>query len=290
MGKRGLFAVALLVFDFTLFVSPLTGRPRDRAPNSRRNEVPFDLYAGYLMLVKGDIGPLQNVVMIVDTGTDPTIVNTEVADKLGLHGAMASQLTARGEVVALTASLPSIKIGGLRADSLRVVVQDLSFLQRNFGISVAAIVGVDLLRVGNFTIDYQHRKIIFGYAAACRHSVPLESGASPLIVKMRIADQQLRLLVDSGTPAVLLYGDRAIVPIDHLQDDATMVTPGGTLRSRWFVASRVTLGGQSLGRQTVLIANSERAPAHDFDGLLGLVMTGFRTVSVDFENMLLRWD
>ena len=290
MGKRGLFVAALLVFDFTLFVSPPVGRSRDHAPNSRRNEVPFDLYDGYLMLVKGDIGPLQDVGIIVDTGTDPTVVDTEVAHKLGLQGGVASQLTARGEVVALTALLPSIKIGDLRANSLRVVIQDLSFLQRHSGISVAAIVGVDLLRASNFTIDYRHRKIIFGYAAACRYSVPLESGASPLIVKIRIADQQVRLLVDSGTPTVLLYGDRTIAPMDHLQNEATMVTPGGTLRSRWFVASRVTLGGRDLGRQAVLIAKSERAPAQDFDGLLGLVMTGFRTVSFDFENMVLRWN
>jgi len=289
MRNPGLLAPVMLVFGSTLFVSSLAGKTLDQTPASRPNEVPFDLRDGYLIVIKGNLGPFEKVSMIVDTGTSPTIISTEVATKLSLRGDTTPQLTPLGTISALSVLLPSIKIGQLRRESIRVMVQDLRSLQKSLGIPVAAIAGLDLLRTGNFTIDYQHKKILFGYTAACRNSVPLES-TSPLIVRMKIAQQQVRLLVDSGTPTVLLYGDRMTVPMDYLRDEATIVTGVGTLHPRWFVATKLTLGGQQLGGHAVLIANSEQAPANDYDGLLGLAMTGFHTVSFDFENKLLWWD
>src|SRR5690348_16489384 len=45
-------------------------------------EIPFELYNDNLIIVKATIGPIKNVKMILDTGTSPTAITQEIADRL----------------------------------------------------------------------------------------------------------------------------------------------------------------------------------------------------------------
>jgi len=78
----------------------------------------------------------------------------------------------------------------------------------------------------------------------------------------------LELLVDSGTPGILIYRKRLEPGSEQLYSDNTLIeTATAASPSEWFLASSVSLGKENLGRQVAIIADSDRA-TDDFDGLL----------------------
>src|SRR6266699_2820971 len=140
--------VALLVgFPGFLCVASSSPRPREGAKDqsATKAEIPFQLYNGNLIIVKATIGTLKNVNMILDTGTSPSAISREMANRLSLRGNAGLLQTLNGTIQAQNVRLPRIQIGPLYADSMVGVVQDLSFLERSLGISLGGIVGLDIL-------------------------------------------------------------------------------------------------------------------------------------------------
>jgi len=153
--------VALLVsFPGFLCVASSSPRPREGAEDqsAAKAEIPFQLYNGNLIIVKATIGRIKNVNMILDTGTSPSAITQDLADRLKLWGKTESLQTLNGTIQTQSLILPSIQIGPLSADSIRVVVQDLSFMERSLGISLRGIAGLDILSTGSFTIDYRRKR------------------------------------------------------------------------------------------------------------------------------------
>src|SRR6267154_1483199 len=125
---------------------PGVAYPRSPAPTMQAAEspaeIPFKLYDGHLIIVKGTIGSLANVNIILDTGKSPTAVSEAVAKKLNLRGNRDSMLLSNGKIEVQSAVLTSIRIGSVSAEGVRVVEQDLSFMERRLGISIAGIAGI----------------------------------------------------------------------------------------------------------------------------------------------------
>jgi len=286
--------VALLVsFPGFLCVASSSPRPREGAEDqsAAKAEIPFQLYNGNLIIVKATIGRIKNVNMILDTGTSPTMVSKDIADRLSLRGNTELQLTLNGVIQVQRVILSRIQIGRLHADSVRVVAYDLSFLEQKLGISVAGIAGLDILSASNFTIDYQRKRIVFGRTAMRGKSVHFETRAPFLTVNVKIEGHEVRLLLDSGTPGLLIYRNsiKAMLGQFYPDSDALVETATGMMHSRWFLASKVSLGNENLGQRTVVIADLD-STGNDFDGLLGFATMGFRKVSFDFENGLFGWE
>jgi predicted aspartyl protease len=254
-------------------------------------EVPFKLYNGNLIIVKATIGMIKDVNMILDTGTSPTAINQVMADRLKLRGESGLLQTLNGTIQAQSIISPHIRIGPMHAESIRVVVQDLSFMERSLGISLGGIAGLDILSTGSFTIDYRRRKINFGPIAASEKAVHFETQIPYLSVKARIEGHEVRLLVDSGTWGLLVYRNRLGTSPEqlHVDPNASITTASGTTHVKWSSA-QVSLGKSSLGARNVAIADVDADSQNDFDGLLGFATMGFRKVSFDFENGLFGWE
>jgi len=186
--------------------------------------------------------------------------------------------------------VPRIRMSGLCADSVIGAVQDLNFLDYRLGIPVGAIAGLDVLSRGNFTIDYQKRRVFFGRLAATAKSVHFERRPPFLTVKAKVDGHEVQLLVDSGTPGLLIYRSRFEAGVERrYSENALVETVTGMTKSQWFLASSVLLGKENLGRRAVVIADSGHA-GDDFNSLLGFVNLGLHRVTFDFENSLLGWD
>jgi hypothetical protein len=117
------------------------------------------------------------------------------------------------------AILPHIQIGQFHADSITGVIEDLTFLERRLGISLGGIAGLDVLRSGSFVIDYHRQKIIFGPITAGEKAIHFETQVPYLSVKAKIAGQEVRLLVDSGTGGLLVYRNRLRTALEQLHID-----------------------------------------------------------------------
>jgi Aspartyl protease len=284
----GLRTAALLI----AFTSTCSGSSaaRDRE-STNGTEVPFELYNGNLIIVKATIGTIKNVNMILDTGTSPSAISRELAERLKLRGTTESLQTLSGTIQTQSLLLPSIQIGPLAASPIRVVVQDLSFMERSLGISFGGIAGLDILSSGSFTIDYRRKKIVFGPIAASEKTVRFETQEPFLTVKAMIEGQAVRLLVDSGTWGLLLYRNRLQTTQQqvHFDSSVSISSPGGMTHVRWLRAL-VLLGKDNLGVLNVAIVDINSDTQNDFDGLLGFAKMGFRKVSFDFENGVFGWE
>ncbi len=255
-------------------------------------EIPFKLYNDYLIIVKGTIGSIENVNIMLDTGKSPTAISEKIAKELSLQGDRESMLLLNGKIDVQSVVLPRIQIGAIQAESIRVVVQDLSYVERKLGISLGGIAGLDILSGHSFMIDYWKGKIAFAPAQAARKSVRFERQKPFLTVKVRVDGQEVRLLVDSGTAGLLIYRKRLMTTLEPLRtrQDALISTGAGSMRTAWFHASRVSLGKENLGPHIMLAADVDPDPRYEFDGLLGFAKMGFRKVWFDFENGMLGWD
>jgi hypothetical protein len=200
----------LLSFPGFLCVASSSPIPRqgDEAQSAAKAEVPFQLYNDNLIIVKATIGTVKNVNMILDTGTSPSAISKEMGDRLKLQGDPEPLQTLDGTIQALSVILPHIQIGPLHAESVRVVVQDLSFMERSLGISLGGIAGLDILSTVSFTIDYRRRNVVFGPIAASARAIRFETQKPFLTVKAKIEGHEVRLLIDSGTWGLLVYRNR----------------------------------------------------------------------------------
>ena len=254
-------------------------------------EVPFQFLNGNLVIVKVTVGTVMKVNMILDTGTNPSAISQKLAERLKLPGKTEALQTLNGTIQTRSMILPSIQIGPLQARPIRVLVQDLAFMERSLGISLGGIVGLDILRTGSFTIDYRRKKIVFGAIAASENAVRFETQEPLLTVKGTVEGRAVLLLVDSGTWGLLLYRNRLQTTPEqvHFDSNASISSPGGLTAVGW-VRGGVWLGKSSLGMRNVAIADTDADPQNDFDGLLGFSGMGFLKVSFDFENGLFGWE
>ena len=259
--------------------------------NLPTSEVPFELYNANLIIVKATLGPIKNVNLILDTGTSPTSISTGMADLLKLRGQTEPLQTLSGTMQTQSVILPHLEIGALHAESMRVVVQDLRFMERELGISLGGIAGLDILCTGSFTIDYLKKKIVFGPIAASEKTVRFETKVPYLTVKAKIEGQEVRLLVDSGAWGLIMYRNQlqTLPQQIHLDPNVSISTASGMTHLRWFRAG-VSLGKENLGPRNVAVADVDSDPQNNFEGLLGFAKMGFRKVFFDFENGLFGWD
>jgi predicted aspartyl protease len=286
----GLSATVLLIAA-TMTCSGSSAARDIGSTKRQKTEIPFGLYNGNLIIVKATVGSVKNVNLILDTGTSPTVINQGIADRLNVQGKGALLQTLTGTIHVQSVTLPRIQIGPLHADSITGVVEDLSFLERSLGISLGGIAGLDILRSGSFVIDYHRQKIVFGPIAASEKAVRFETQIPYLSVKAKIAGQEFRLLVDSGTGGLLVYRNRLRIakqsPIDPNASISTAA--GGGTHVTW-LSTEVSLEKGNLGTRNVAIADVDSDPQDDFDGLFGFATMGFRKVSFDFENGLFGWE
>jgi predicted aspartyl protease len=288
----------VLVLVYLGLISLLDRRGASAEPDNslraaaQRNEIRFKLYNEHAIVVRGDIGSLKNVPLMLDTGKSPTAISKEIANRLNLHGNRQSLLFSNGTVEVQSVTLPSLRMGDLHVADVRVVVQDFDYFRKSTGISLAGIVGLDVLSTGNFMIDYRKRKIVFGRVEIGRKTVQFETRVPFLTVKAQIDGQVVRLLVDSGTSGLLVYSKRLNKRPEatSTERDSLISTAVGPMLTTCSGATEVLLGKENLGPQSILISEVEPDARYDFDGLLGFFKIGFRKVSFDFVNGSFSWE
>jgi Aspartyl protease len=121
--------------------------------------IPIKLKDGYLVVAKGSIGSLDNLTFLVDTGTSRTLMDSRIAKQLQLAGVAHKLTVFDHEVDVKLVELPDLRLGAIHARFPQVIVTNLSSVAQRFGLHPDAIVGMDILRLGSFAIDYDSRQI-----------------------------------------------------------------------------------------------------------------------------------
>jgi predicted aspartyl protease len=252
-------------------------------------EAPFELYQRHLIVTKGSIGPLNDLSLLIDTGTIPSVVDVRIARKLQLQ-TEPSMLVAFGQSVATqTTVLNGFRIGALQIGPVPAGVSDLSYLE---GVRVDAIVGLDVLVRTSFSIDYQKQVLSFSPGGREESVAPLELAWPFLTVQMTIAGQQVRLLVDTGSSDLVLFKSRlpAALLDTPWRGDKTVQYASGVARLERLNLRQVRLGARVWDKLTAWAL--DRVPdgyPPNIDGVLGLLALDCQRVQFDFERNELGW-
>jgi predicted aspartyl protease len=245
--------------------------------------IPLRIFRDYLVVAQGQFGdgmPHQNFVL--DTGTAPSIIDTKSVRELGL-ATTASTMAAMGKIIPTDiAILPKLDLGPIQVASLRVQVQDLSRLQRDLGIPVAGIIGLDVLSKASFRLDYEKKQMEFGQVSDEGIPVSFDERTGTAVTLASIEGIPARLLVDTGSDRVAVLG-RNLPETKRLALRTTTQRGSSvadqSIEVQVFFAPVVAVGGKHFTLDKVYFIPGASCPA--FDGILGVRALGFRAIAYD---------
>ena len=254
-----------------------------------RSQVPFKLYAGYVIVLEGRIGNVGRLKFVLDTGVTHSVIDRKLASKIA--GARRF-----GKVVSFDKSVPAewvevseVQFGPVEVAPFSMMVSDLRYFE-SFATKVDAVIGLDLLRFSSFSIDYDARKVFFGLIDTTG-GVPMSSDPICLSVQLLVGDSKLQLLVDSGAPALVLYEDKILNRLPQLRIEGELdgVSMGGFVHAKKAVLADARLGTADLNGTVFLV----RAPSDNvlsgIDGYLGTAALKARRIDFNFETKTLAW-
>ena len=273
-----------------LWAEPTNAHKHKTTPG--HGELPFRTYRDYLVVVQGSLGGKQRRNLIIDTGTDPSVIDRRVAQALHMAGAVG-KLAVHDQVVdAEQAVLPSVQIGSLRVEFLPVLIRDLSSLAKDLGIRIDGIIGMDVLGLTSFGIDYTTRKLVFGAAPAYGSSAPLQSTPPPwLTVTVEVDGVPIRLLLDTSASGIILFQSRINNRLALLiLGERRSSNLGGELRLQRAMLGTTKFGDTDFGQQSAFIVEDQEDESLEFDGLLGPSALGLKKIAFDFQRHAVSWE
>jgi hypothetical protein len=281
--SRLLLLTAVLASSGSARAGNCPAKPHKYCDDGQRQILPVRIYRNFIVVAEGQFGPSsKGENFILDTGTAPSIINVRLLSKLG-SATTTSTLRALGKTVASQAAMiPEIELGPIRAVSLLAQVQDLSLLERDLGIPIAGVIGLDVLSKSNFHLGYDKREIEFGDVSRLGIPVHFDARAGLAVAEARIEGKEARFLVDTGSDRVVLFGGN-FAEVGWLTLRNTSQTGANQVDRKIYVqvfsAADIVLGGQHFSVDRAYFVPGRAEPA--FDGLLSVRALGFRSLSYD---------
>jgi len=254
-------------------------------------ELPFRFSEGYLIMVEGQIGTETNLKFILDTGATISLLDSRIADKLKLPRHPAQSLSFDRKLTWEATTVSELEFGQIRAKNIQMLVGHLGEYSE-FAKKADAIVGMDLLKLIKFSIDYDSKKIVFHSHQRERIPASGEPLSECLTLELQVQGHPVRLIVDTGFPGLLLYEERLLkrVPGLRMVGNPTGVSIGGRLQAKQAVLPDVVFGVRNREVSVLLM----KAPPPDIlpgiDGVVGLAPLKARRVHFDFVGKRLSWE
>jgi hypothetical protein len=161
--------------------------------------LPAELVQG-VWFARVDVGGAA-LPFLLDTGTDRTLLDEPLADRLGLEatrGAALTTATGHSLPIRLRAPLDRLRCGDAEFTGVDVASVDLGPLRANAGLEVAGILGCDLFRHCLLELDYARRRArVLPRASAPSSGGHAFDGRVPMVTAT-LAGAEHRLLLDTG--------------------------------------------------------------------------------------------
>lgn len=253
--------------------------------------VPFQLENGFLILVEGRIGTQNNLRFLLDTGATISIVDNRVADRFTLDRRTRESFNFDRRLHWEVANFPEVQFGPVRAADVPMLVGRLTEYSENAR-NVDAIIGMDLLRLSSFTIDFGARNIIFHSVAQTNSATERKQPSDCPILEVQIQGRPVRLIVDSGFPGILLYEERLRSSLPRLRTIGRVqdVKLGGRLQARQTILPDVILGAKNRDVLALLVTAPSSDIWPEIDGVIGLTALKARRVNFDSVRNTLSWE
>jgi Aspartyl protease len=256
-----------------------------------RDEVPFKLYRGYVIVVRGSIGGLKNLNLVVDTGAIPGVLDARIARRLHLQGRPERVDLPIKTLATERVTVPNVEVGPTHVDELSMIVQDLSFAEEALGTRVDGMIGFDVLGQFPFTIDYESRKLVFGPVDPSFVIAPYSPDLPYAIVLLHVQQETLGILVDTGASNLVLFqrGVRNCRSAINTVGRETWVSMGGDMPVAKAQLIDAYLGGMPWGQRVAYITENSTNQPIGLAGLLGTAALGKR-VGFDPIRKVVAWE
>ena len=282
------FCIVLLALYFTNRDWAANHEPQVDSTRSRR-EVPFKLYAGYLIVVHGRVGAFDKLNFVLDTGATHSVLDRKLADRIGLSRRPGRVLNFDKTVPTQWVEVPDLQFGQIQVSRFSTMISDLQYFQ-SFATQVDAVIGLDLLRLSSFSIDYDAHRVSFG-AVDTASGIPMNSDPTCLSVQLLVGGSQIRLLVDTGAQALILYEDRVLnrLPQLRIEGETAGTSMGGWVPSKWGFIPKARLGTTDLDGTVFLVKAPPGSLLLGIDGYLGTAALKAHRIDFNFETNTLAW-
>lgn len=282
--------VALAFLAIQAFASDIPRAEKDPDVAAPGETVRFDLLRRYLIVMHGSLGPLKYVNFLLDTGTNPVVLDQRIARKLRLQAKEPARIVILDGIRSgSSVELPSLEIGAFRRRNLRAVTADLAFFQKALGVRIDAIVGLDLLGQVRFVIDYPARTIHFGPGPTLAIAVPLWLEQGLPVFGAEIDNRPVHLVFDTGADTIILFktGIRQSTKVNgsHQSPRAMGDFASEPIRLRSF-----RLGDKEFRQKPAQLAPNPKPSQLNFDGIMSPMALGASRVSVDLQKGILAFN
>jgi predicted aspartyl protease len=274
-----------------LFPFPFEAGAQSNPTAVAAGELPFRLSSGYLIEVQGRIGVQSNLRFILDTGATITIVDQKIAEKLSLDHHPAQSFNIDRKLKWESATLPELQFGPIHATNTEVFIGRLAEYSE-FARDADAIIGMDLLKFSNLSIDFDKHKITF-HPSLQNISLAAEDPILRCpILKVEVQGHLLHLIVDTGLTGIVIYEERLRKKVPGLRTTGhpAELTMGGRVKAKQTTIPDVLLGKMNRDIPVLLVASPVPQILPGVEGIIGIDALKAHHIDFDFEARTLRWD
>jgi hypothetical protein len=259
------------------------------------DEIPFKLVQGFGIVVRGGIGPLNNLSFLLDSGAVPSVLSQRVASRIGVTGVPGSLalLHKDKDMQAPYVTVGEVRFGPIRAALLPMAVLDLARFEQLLGTRIDAILGLDILDRQSFGIDYKHGRITPGLSGLTRYVTPVEiqsaAGAPYWVLPIILAGHSFRVLLDTGANDLALFAGHTPKSVLGVGKASVAGKISGEA-ARPLQPMLMALGDMPVKKQLAVAMEAPPGALQQIDGLLGPTALGITRIEFDWEHKCLRWD
>jgi predicted aspartyl protease len=232
-------------------------------------------------------------VLMLDTGTDHSLLDREFAQRLDLHPVAYEDLqTPYSSEHTAVILVPHLDIQSIHSSGLRMMTDDLAATSRALGVHIDGVLGNDVICKFTITLDYSVGAVTFGRIPVAPHRVPIKlyRMGNRYFAHLNLDGFPLTFLLDTGTNFSVLSNNgwsrlnqdkKALSVIDGVRSS-------GTSRPSKLVCIRqMTIGHTSYENLPMRVQPPTSAGLFsnpDVDGLLGSDFLKQFVVSLDLVN------
>jgi predicted aspartyl protease len=214
---RSLISVAKnLALNLSLLFCAACAVASSATPESASNAVPVRIIGNYLMVVSVSINDLGPFDFLVDTGTNTTLIDPQLAAELALKPQDKLQLASLSNSVNVPRyRLQTIRVGPAAISNIEALAVPLTQLAALDG-KIRGVLGMNFLLHFSFRLDYDQQAMEIysffeGAHAPTGLRVPVEINESRLLIKVESAAAphgNWKLALDSGISQFLVFSER----------------------------------------------------------------------------------
>lgn len=250
--------------------------------------LPTRTVQGYLMIVSATVNGAGPYNFLVDTGTNTTLIDPQLASELALKPMEKVPLASLGDSVSTVRHIVALRVGPAAVSEMEALAVPLPQLQ-TLDSSVRGVLGMNFLLQFSFELDYEHQRFVIfpdPRTAVVPHGLRARAEINQLRLLVPVASKSAprgtwKLALDSGISQPLVFGARIKMP----EADANFCSSSscrmqvstnlGDHAASAFAVHDLSIAGEPLDDASVVVLRNDQLNVSDpQDGLLAASLFG----------------